>query len=329
MKIKDSYDRTIDYVRIAITDRCNLRCFYCMPAEGIPYEPKQHLLNYEEITRLLRILGEAGFKKVRFTGGEPFLRKDFIKLLENTHALGYYKSIHITTNGTLIQKHIPKLKALGITNINLSLDSLDKERFETITRRNDFEKVMASFNDLLAHGFNVKINAVIMNGVNTQDIIPLTQLAKHTRVSVRFIEEMPFNGGYKKVDDLFTAKNIYTTLKGHFQDLTPQVTAHGDTATVYKVSGLEGSIGIIPAFSRSFCNTCNRLRITSKGDIKTCLYDGGVFSIRDYLRSGASDTELETKFKELIRLKPKDGFEAEQLRVKGSNATESMSTIGG
>jgi len=329
MKIKDSYDRTIDYVRIAITDRCNLRCFYCMPAEGIPYEPKQHLLNYEEITRLLRILGEAGFKKVRFTGGEPFLRKDFIKLLENTYALGYYKSIHITTNGTLIQKHIPKLKALGITDINLSLDSLDKDRFEKITRRNDFEKVMASFDDLLTHGFRVKINAVIMNGVNTQDIIPLTELARHNKVSVRFIEEMPFNGGYKKVNDLFTAKNIYTALKDHFQELIPQVAAHGDTATVYNVPGLEGSIGIIPAFSRSFCNTCNRLRITSKGDIKTCLYDSGVFSIRDYLRSGASDAELASKFKELIRLKPKDGFEAEQLRLKGNNATESMSTIGG
>ena len=125
-EMKDSFDRTIDYVRIAVTDRCNLRCFYCMPAEGIPYEPKAHLLSYEEITRLLNVLGSIGFQKVRFTGGEPFLRKDFIQLLENTAKLEAYKSIHITSNGTLLQRHIPKLKELGITKINLSIDSLDK-----------------------------------------------------------------------------------------------------------------------------------------------------------------------------------------------------------
>jgi len=329
MKVTDAYDRKIDYVRIAVTDRCNLRCFYCMPAAGVPYEPKQHLLNYEEITRLLSVLGSIGFRKVRFTGGEPFLRKDFIQLLENTSKLSAFKSIHITTNGTLTHKHIPKLLDLGIKDINLSLDSLDSKRFHEITRRNDFEKVMHSFHEFLAHGFRLKINAVIMNGINTQDIIPLAKLAKDYKVSVRFIEEMPFNGGSKTVEELFTAKDIYSRLQANFPNLVPQVANHGDTATQYHTNDFKGSIGIIPAFSRSFCNTCNRLRITSKGDIKTCLYDGGVFSIRDYMRSGVSDEELATQIKTLIRLKPKDGFEAEQQRIAGSTATESMSTIGG
>jgi len=155
-----------------------------MPAEGIPYEAKAHLLSYEEITRLLRILGTIGFKKVRFTGGEPFLRKDFIQLLENTSKLSSFESIHITSNGTLLQKHIPKLKELGITKINLSLDSLDKERFKKITRRDDFDKVMETFYMLLNNGFKIKLNAVIMKGINTQDIITLAALAKEYPVDV-------------------------------------------------------------------------------------------------------------------------------------------------
>lgn len=325
----DSYHRTIDYVRIAVTDRCNLRCFYCMPAQGIPYEPQAHLLSYEEITRLLGVLGGIGFKKVRFTGGEPFLRKDFMQLLENTAELEAYESIHITSNGTLLQKHISKLKSLGITKINLSLDSLNKERFHKITRRDDFEKVMQTFHLLIEHGFKVKINAVIMKGINTQDIIPLAQLAKDHQVEVRFIEEMPFNGGYKQNVELYGAKDIFATLDAQYPDLEKIPSKHGDTATVLKIPGYLGNIGVIAAFSRTFCTTCNRLRISSKGEIKSCLYDDGVFNIRDFMRSGVSDEQLAAKFRELIKLKPKDGFEAEALRKLPAAALESMSSIGG
>jgi cyclic pyranopterin phosphate synthase len=327
--MKDSFDRTIDYVRIAVTDRCNLRCFYCMPASGIQYEPKAHLLTYEEITRLLKVLGGLGFRKVRFTGGEPFVRKDFIKLLENTADLPAYESIHITSNGTLLQGHIPRLKELGITKINLSIDSLDSKRFHQITRRDDFKKVMQTFDMLLAHGFKIKLNAVIMQGINTQDIIPLAELAKEHPVDVRFIEEMPFNGGYKENLKMYSAKNIYADLEAHYPELEKLPTKHGDTASLVKVPGYRGNFGVIAAFSRTFCNTCNRLRISSTGEIKTCLYDDGVFNIRDYMRGGATDEALAHKFQELIRLKPKDGFEAEKSRVKTSKSLESMSTIGG
>ncbi len=327
--MKDSFDRTIDYVRIAVTDRCNLRCFYCMPAEGIPYEPKAHLLSYEEITRLLRVLGNLGFQKVRFTGGEPFLRKDFMKLLENTAALDNYKSIHITSNGTLLQKHIGRLKELGVTNINLSIDSLDRERFHKITRRDDYEKVMETFHMLMENKFKVKLNAVVMHGINTQDIIPLAELAKDHEVDVRFIEEMPFNGGYKENVKMYSAKSILRDLQEKYTDLTELKGKHGDTATLYQVPGYKGNIGVIAAFSRTFCNTCNRLRISSKGEIKTCLYDGGVFNIRDFMRSGVSDDVLGLKFQELIKLKPKDGFAAEKLQKKTSNVKDSMSVIGG
>ena len=327
--MKDSFDRTIDYVRIAVTDRCNLRCFYCMPAEGIPYEPKAHLLSYEEITRLLKVLGELGFQKVRFTGGEPFLRKDFMRLLEKTAELEAYKSIHITSNGTLLQNHIPKLKELGITKINLSIDSLNKERFHKITRRDDFDKVIQTFHMLIDNGFKIKLNAVIMKGINTQEIIPLAELAKDYPVDVRFIEEMPFNGGYKKNVDLFSARDIYADLKAHYSELEEISGKHGDTASLLAVPGYKGNIGVIAAFSRTFCNTCNRLRISSKGEIKSCLYDDGVFNIRDYMRSGVSDEELANKFREIVRLKPKDGFEAEKMRATPTTAMQSMGSIGG
>lgn len=327
--MKDSFDRTIDYVRIAVTDRCNLRCFYCMPATGIPYEPKAHLLSYEEITRLLRLLGGLGFRKVRFTGGEPFLRKDFMQLLENTAELSAYESIHITSNGTLLQKHIPRLKELGITKINLSIDSLNKERFQEITRRNDFEKVMQTFHMLVDNGFKIKLNAVIMKGINTQDIIPLAALAKDYPVDVRFIEEMPFNGGYKENLEMYSARDIFADLKAHYPELVKLPGKHGDTASLLSVPGYKGNIGVIAAFSRTFCNTCNRLRISSKGEIKSCLYDDGVFNIRDYMRSGVSDKELAAKFQEIVRLKPKDGFVAEKMRATPAAAKQSMSSIGG
>ncbi|WP_430906839.1 GTP 3',8-cyclase MoaA [Maribacter sp. 2-571] len=327
--MKDAYNRTIDYVRIAVTDRCNLRCFYCMPENGIPYEPRPHLLSYEEITRLLNVLSTLGFSKVRFTGGEPFLRKDFMQLLENTANATDFQSIHITSNGTLLEKHIPKLKDLGITKINLSIDTLDPERFKTITRRDDFEKVMRCFHLLLENNFQVKLNAVIMAGINTQDIVPLAKLAERYPVSVRFIEEMPFNGGYKQNVKMFSAQAIRTTLENHFGTLTPLPGLHGDTSTEFSLPGHLGQIGIIAAFSRTFCNTCNRLRIGPKGEIKSCLYDDGVFNIRDFMRSGVSDVELTEKFEEIIRLKPKDGFEAERMRKAPNTAMKSMSSIGG
>jgi len=300
-----------------------------MPAEGIMYEPKKDLLSYEEITRLLTVLGGLGFKKVRFTGGEPFLRKDFIQLLEHSAEIDAYESIHITSNGTLLQKHIQKLKQLGITKINLSIDSLDKERFHKITRRDDFEKVMETFYMLIENGFKVKLNAVIMKGINTQDIISLAELSKDYPVDVRFIEEMPFNGGYKENLEMYSAKDIYSDLNAHYPDLKKIPSKHGDTASLLSVPGYKGNIGVIAAFSRTFCNTCNRLRISAKGEIKSCLYDDGVFNIRDYMRLGVSDQELADKFREIIRLKPRDGFEAEKMRKAPAEAMQSMSSIGG
>ena len=300
-----------------------------MPKSGIQYEPKKHLLTYEEIIRLLEILGKLGFKKVRFTGGEPFLRKDFIKLLRKTKDLGMFNSINITTNGTLLHKYLDILESLDIKNINLSLDSLDRERFKKITRRDDFDKVIKTFYILIKRKFNVKINAVIMNGINTEDIISLSRLAKDYQVSIRYIEEMPFNGGNKSEIGLYSASKIYNDLQNAYPEIYQEEFKHGETANRFKIDGFKGDIGIIAAFSRTFCDSCNRLRITSKGSIKTCLYDQGVFSIRDFIRNGASDYEIKTKFEKLIGMKPKNGFEAESDKKNSTYSRESMSIIGG
>ncbi|MEO1450891.1 MAG: radical SAM protein, partial [Bacteroidota bacterium] len=191
--ILDNHGRPITYVRLAVTDRCNLRCFYCMPAEGIKYMPRKELLTYEEMLRLVRILANMGINKVRLTGGEPFVRKDLATFLRELHAIPGITQLHLTTNGVLTTPHVPLLKELGV-KVNLSLDSLDRERFKAMTRRDELSKVMACLDALQAAGVPTKLNAVIMAGHNTQDIVPLAAYTQEHPVEVRFIEEMPFNG---------------------------------------------------------------------------------------------------------------------------------------
>ncbi len=326
---KDHFNRKIDYVRIAVTDRCNLRCHYCMPSQGIVYENSKKLLTFEELNFLIKVLAQMGFCKVRFTGGEPFLRHRFMSLLQETCQLNMFHSVHITSNGVLIKKYLPELKALGILDINLSLDSLNEERFNRITRRKDFQKVMASFEAMVSLGFRVKINAVVMNGMNEQDIVPLSLLTKNYPVDVRFIEEMPFNGTGKFNKEIFHVTKIKSVLQEAYPHMEALAMQPAATTAEFLVPDHLGKIGIIAAFTRSFCNTCNRLRITATGEIKNCLYDSGVFNIRDYIRQGATQDDIAQKLREIIRLKPKDGFVAEKQASQNYRVVESMSSIGG
>ncbi len=193
-KLMDNYGRHISYLRMAITDRCNLRCQYCMPAEGVPFDGHDAILSYEEILRLLQIAASLGITKIRFTGGEPFARKDFIHLFEKTAAIPGIEEIHITSNGVSLAEHVNTLKDLGVSGINLSLDTLDPEKFLAITRRDYFSHVMNSIESVLAASIPLKINSVIQDGVNTDEIVDLARLAENKPVTVRFIEQMPFNG---------------------------------------------------------------------------------------------------------------------------------------
>lgn len=329
-KLVDSWNREVDYLRIAVTDRCNLRCFYCMPAEGIDYLPKKELLSYEEIIRLATVFASLGIKKIRLTGGEPFLRKDFISLLRNLKGIAGIEAVHITTNGVLTAPYLDEMKEIGVDGVNLSLDSLNRENFHKITRRDEFDTVMKTLEGLTHRGFNTKINMVVMHGKNTHEVIDMAQLASDRNISVRFIEEMPFNGSEMAASQKnWSHTRILEELTKAFPSLKKLDSDPSNPATLYQVAGHLGNIGIIPAFSRTFCGACNRIRLTATGTIKNCLYDEGVLDIKSLLRSNKKDDELREILVATVQKREKDGFAAERNRKVDKNISESMSSIGG
>lgn len=326
-KLTDNFGRQITYLRLAVTDRCNLRCQYCMPAHGIDIVDRKELLSYKEMYRITRVLSELGVNKVRLTGGEPFVRKDFISFLESLSFNDKLDEINITTNGALIAKHIEKLEQLKIKNINLSIDSLNEENFNKITRRTVFNSVFQTLEQLEKSSVNLKLNVVVQSGINTHEIKDFIELTNDKDLSVRFIEEMPFNGiGLRKTDQIWNYNKILDEIKSHYKNIVVLKNVASSTSKNFKINDYKGSFGIIPAFTRTICNDCNRIRITATGLFKNCLFDDGVFNIRDFIRNGASDNELKQLFIDTVQKKPKNGFVAEANR---NEVTESMSTIGG
>jgi len=328
-KLVDNFGRQMEYVRLAVTDRCNLRCQYCMPAQGIDIVPRQELLTFKEMYRLIRVLTELGVHKVRLTGGEPFVRKDFVGFLEMLSHNDLLEAINITTNGALISHHIDRIEKLEkVKNINLSIDSLHQDKFAKITRRDVFPEVYKTFELLEKSSLNLKLNVVVQSGFNTDEIVDFVRLTKDKNVAVRFIEEMPFNGkGQREIAESWTFKKILNEIKTEF-DVKELVSEKSSTSRNYSIENHLGSVGIIPAFTRTICNNCNRIRITSTGTFKNCLFDDGVFNLRDFMRKGASNEDLKALFLSLVKEKPENGFIAEANRKNGA-ASESMSTIGG
>jgi molybdenum cofactor biosynthesis protein A len=317
-------------LRLAVTDRCNLRCFYCMPEEGLNWLSRKELMTYEEMMQTCSLLVKMGIEKIRITGGEPFIRKDIMQLLTSLSDLPGLNELTITTNGVLTAPYVPELKKIGVRSVNLSLDTLDPNRFFAITRRDEFGKVMETLHQLLKHGIEVKINAVVMDGKNTQDIIPLVELTKELPVSVRFIEEMPFNGDGHVYQGLqWNYVRILEEVKQKYPETEKLIDPANSTSYNYQIPGHKGSIGIIAAYSRTFCGTCNRIRITPQGTLKTCLYDNGVLNIKDLMRSGVNDDDLQAKLIHTFGNRQKNGWEAERNRNINDPAHESMATIGG
>jgi molybdenum cofactor biosynthesis protein A len=328
-KLVDNFGRQMEYVRLAVTDRCNLRCQYCMPAQGIDIVPRQELLTFKEMYRLIRVLTELGVRKVRLTGGEPFVRKDFVGFLEMLSHNDLLEAINITTNGALISQHIDRIEKLGkVKDINLSIDSLSREKFAKITRRDAFSEVYKTLELLEKSSLNLKLNIVVQSGINTDEIVDFVRFTKDKNVAVRFIEEMPFNGkGQRKMEENWTFNRILNEIKTAF-DVKELVSEKSSTSRNYSIENHLGTVGIIPAFTRTICNNCNRIRITSTGTFKNCLFDDGVFNLRDFMRKGASNEDLKALFLSLVKEKPANGFIAEANREDGA-ASESMSTIGG
>ncbi|WP_223558552.1 GTP 3',8-cyclase MoaA [Chryseobacterium lathyri] len=327
--LTDQFGRSINYLRLAIVDRCNLRCTYCMPENGLTWIKQKELMTDEEMLRICSVFTELGVDKIRITGGEPFVRKNSIELIQNISQLDGLTDLSITTNGLLTEQYIPQLKKFGIKSVNLSLDTLDKERFFRITRRNSFDQVMKTLDSLLQHHIKVKINTVVMEGENTEDIIPLVMLAKELPVDVRFIEEMPFNGSDTDISLKWNFTQIYSYIKDHFPKIQKTDDPKSSTSYSYKIPGFAGNIGIIAAYTRSFCGDCNRIRITPSGILRTCLYEGTGVNLKDEIRIGKTDEELKNIIISSIHKKPKDGWEAQKLSLTASQIHQSMATIGG
>ncbi len=325
----DNHNRKINYLRLAVTDRCNLRCNYCMPAEGINFAKKEQLLSTEELKNVAQILVGMGIDKIRLTGGEPFVRKDLMELMRHLSTLRGLNDISVTTNATLIGPHIDELKALGIKNVNVSLDAIEKTTFKKITRRDNYEMVMENLMRLVAEDFNVRINFIVLDGQNEQDILPMLETMKHHPVSVRFLEEMPFNGGSRSFASIkWDYKSILEYIGNQYPTYQKLEAPKTSTSINYKIEGHQGTFGIIPSFSRTFCGSCNRLRITAKGDVITCLYGRPKMNIRDLIRKDNSSETIKTAITEVLGKRAKTGFEA-QKEHENSVFDNSMTSIGG
>ena len=269
----DQFGRTFDYLRIAVNEKCNLRCIYCMPEKGVPFKPENKLLNTLEITRLVKIAASLGVKKIRFTGGEPLLRKDITELIQAAAGTPGIRSVHLTTNGIFLESAISELQEAGLTGVNISLDTLNPERFKKITRRNGLAQVMAGLDAALATGsLLTKLNVVAMRNFNEDELDRFAGLTKDHEIVVRFIELMPFDSQQIwKTGKFYGVDQIISDLHQTF----PHLVIDQGTRTehnIYRVPGYRGKIAVIPAYSRHLCGACNRIRITADGKILNCLF---------------------------------------------------------
>jgi len=298
-----------------------------MPEEGMHFVARDDLLTFEELHHLSEIFCRLGITKIRVTGGEPFVRKEITTFLRKLRSVDGLEKLTITTNGTLLQQYVNELKEIGIDTINLSLDSLNRERFYQITRRDKFDEVYSGIFKLLDTGFALKINCVLMKGKNEEDIVPFIELTKNYPISVRFLEEMPFNGSESFDSIRWDYKEIYSYINAHYPDIENIASDATSTSENYRIPGYKGSFGIIASFSRTFCGTCNRIRLSATGDLRTCLYGPPVINLRDVMRMGASTDQLELAIINAVRLREKDGYAAEALNKR--TVMESMSVLGG
>jgi molybdenum cofactor biosynthesis protein A len=290
--LTDDFGRKHNYLRISLLEKCNLRCTYCMPADGIALSPKASLMTAEEIFSLAQIFVENGVDKIRLTGGEPLLRKDFPEIISKLATLE--TSLSITTNGILIDRHIEALKQANIKKINLSLDTLVSSKFHTITLRNQFEKVIDNLHLLLNNDFQVKVNVVLMKGFNENEITDFVQLTQFLPISVRFIEFMPFAGNEWDRSKMVSQNEILSEVNNVFpsEDIQKLEDEKNFTARTYKIKDFQGDFGIISSITNPFCDGCNRIRLTANGKIKNCLFSNSETDLLAAFRNGESITSL-------------------------------------
>ncbi|KAM5536040.1 hypothetical protein V8D89_010298 [Ganoderma adspersum] len=294
----DAYNRQHNYLRISLTERCNLRCFYCMPSEGVELYPPGHLLTDDEVIRLATLFVKSGVTKIRLTGGEPTVRKDIVEIVGRLNELRKHglQSIGMTTNGIALHRKLPALVRNGLTHLNISLDTLDPFKFEIMTRRMGHDAVLRSLRAGLETPElqTVKLNVVVIKGLNNHEVLDFVEMTKNSRLSVRFIEFMPFTGNKWDKVKMVPSSELLFRIRARYPELCKGSDELNDTARSYIVPGYRGSFGFISSMSDHFCGSCNRLRLTADGQIKVCLFDAKEVSLRDEIRRGADDDALLT-----------------------------------
>ncbi|WP_026952253.1 GTP 3',8-cyclase MoaA [Algoriphagus mannitolivorans] len=281
--LQDTIGRVHNYLRISLTDHCNFRCTYCMPQEEMEWMPQSHLMSKEEIIQLAEIFVKLGISKIRLTGGEPLVRREFDWILDQLSK--FPVELTLTTNGILIDKHIPALKKAGVRSVNVSLDTLNREKFKKLTRRDQFDQVWNNILLLLKEGFRVKVNAVALHGLIEEEICDFVQLTEKLPLHMRFIEFMPFQGNLWESKKVITAAQMLDIVKEKFEVEKLQDKKH-DTAKKYQVPGFKGTFAFITTMSEHFCGSCNRLRLTADGRIKNCLFGKEEIDLLGALRNG-------------------------------------------
>jgi GTP 3',8-cyclase len=287
--IQDEFGRVHNYLRISLTDNCNLRCFYCMPDEDYDFTPAARLMQTDEVEQLARLFVSEGVTKIRLTGGEPLVRKDAAKIIESLSVLPV--ELVMTTNATRIHEFITVLKASKIRTINISLDTLQPDKFLLVTRRNLFHRVRSNIELLLHNGFNVKINVVVMKGFNENEINDFIRWTMFIPIQIRFIEFMPFSGNRWTSNKVFSMQDMFSEIGTQFEFLPLENELH-DTAKHFMIPGHAGSFAIISTMSAPFCSTCNRMRLTADGKLKNCLFSTGETDLLTSLRNHEDVTAL-------------------------------------
>lgn len=329
--LTDTFHRQHDYLRISITERCNLRCLYCMPEEGVPLSPNAELLTTPEIVLLSSLFVSQGVNKIRLTGGEPTVRRDILPLMQQIGALRSQglKELCLTTNGISLHRKLDTMVEAGLTGVNLSLDTLDPFQFQIMTRRKGFDAVKKSIDRILelnklGAGIKLKINCVVMRGVNDREILPFIEMTRDNNLEVRFIEYMPFDGNKWSRKKMMGYEEMLQLIREKYPAVQKVQDSKTDTSKTWCIPGFEGRIGFITSMTHNFCGTCNRLRITSDGNIKVCLFGNAEVSLRDILRKSNSGEPIdEEAFQAMkqIEMGRQQGFiphEAELLDVIGT-----------
>ena len=290
--LKDSFGRRHNYLRISLTEKCNLRCTYCMPENGVVLSPKSYLMSTDEVINLAALFVKNGITKIRLTGGEPLLRKDFKDILTALSQMPIVLSV--TTNAILIDRHIKTFKTCGLESINVSLDTLDAEKFDAITKRDQFDRAIQNIDLLMEHGFKVKLNVVLMKDFNINEIIPFIQYTKDNEVSVRFIEFMPFDGNSWDKSKLVSYEEVLQRIKNEYADNKIESLPNEEnfTARNFRIAGYTGNFGIISTVTNPFCDSCNRIRLTANGKLKNCLFSTAETDLLTTFRQGGDIESL-------------------------------------